>query len=285
MTAVPLLSTLLLAGPCADPSLAAARLASAQAEADFAHELAEVETGLGTSLLLHDELARPLAERTGLAAARLGTACAWLNRPPAPGEDRAAALRAVLDRPAFMGARDRAPHAVGQVWERLKAWLLSFLEDRTTRSFASGVRWLVLALSSTLAGAVLWRVWAGRRGPPPRVLGAPAAVITPRTPAVDHLGAARALVSEAPRAALREGLLALLSALEQAGWLTPARALTNRELADSLHGFPGGDEAGALLRAYDRRYYSLDLPTPEDAARYVEAVEGACARLPREVAR
>jgi len=150
-----LVASVFAAGPCGDPALTAAQLASAQTEADLALALSESEALLGASLLLLDELARPLPERAGLASARLGTACAWWLREARHAEDRAPALRAVLDRPDFAGARDRAPHAAAQARERFKAWVLSLLEDRTTRSFASGVRWLVLGLSGTLAGTVL----------------------------------------------------------------------------------------------------------------------------------
>lgn len=282
MIAALLAASVLAAGPCDDPALAAAQLASAQAEPDLARALSDSEASLGAPLLLLDELARPLPERAGLAAARLGTACAWLLREARQAGDRAPALRAVLDRPDFAGARDRAPRAVAQAWERMKAWLLSLLEDRTTRSFASGVRWLVLGLSATLAGTVLWRTWRRRQAGHGAPAGHVVAEISKREAPVDHLHAARAQIPAAPRAALREALLGLLAALGRAGWLPTGRALTNRELAEALRQRPGGDEACALLRGFDRRFYSLQAVTPEDAATFLQAVEATCGRLPRE---
>jgi len=279
-----LLSAVLTSGPCAEPALTAARLAAAQSEADFARELTDVETGTGATLLQLDELARPLPERTALAAARSGTACAWRARDPRAAPDRSAALRGVLDRPDFRGARDRAPHAAGQLWDRMKAWVMSLLEDRTTRSLASGVRWLVLALSATIAGVGLWHSWRRRRAQTVSGPGRPGAVLSRRVPAPDHLRTAHSLLPAAPRASLREALLGLLAALEQAGWLASARALTNRELAGAVLPRTDGAEVSELLRGFDRRYYSLEAVTPEDAAHYLHSVEASCARLVREEA-
>ena len=277
----PLAALALTAGPCADPALLAARLSASTTEAEFSLQLTAAEESLGTRLLLLDELARPLGERTALATARAGTACAWLQRPTGGVESPLEPLAAVLDRPVFSGARDRAPHAFGQAWERLKAWVLSLLEDRTTNTLASGIRWLVLGLAATLAGAALWRTWARRRAGDEASAGPPAPVLSRLSPPTDHLRAARASLPGDPRGALREGLLALLSGLERAGWLSAGRTLTNRELSSAIADRPGADEAGALLRGFDRRYYSLERVGAEDAARFLSSVESACARMPR----
>jgi hypothetical protein len=95
-------------------------------------------------------------------------------------------------------------------------------------------------------------------------------------PAV-HLERARAAVASAPREALREGLLALLSSLEVRRLARPDRVKTNRELVDELpaRGAPAALTAAVaqLVAAYDVGFYSLAPVSEQEARRFLAGVE------------
>ena len=273
-----LLGALLAVGPCEDPTLTTARAAAAGTEAELAGVLGPIEAKLGAPLLSPSEQSLPLGDRAGRAAARVGTACALLARPAETLHPPAAEVSAVLDRTAFAGARDRHPHALAEAWERLKTWALSLLGDSSARSFAAGVRWAVLGLALALASAALLRAWrrrGERRGADATPTGGPR--LEHLAPPADHLARARAHLPGAPREALREGLLALLSSLERRGWGRADRSETNAELVGALSARGAtaeeADRLAALLHAYDRRFYSLGPVDTAEAQGFLEQVE------------
>jgi hypothetical protein len=253
-------------------------MAAARTDAELAAEVTAAEFQLGAMLLPWSERSLPLEVRGARAAARLGTACALQARPTATAEADVAGVTRVLDRPAFAGARDRHPHAVGNLWERLKTWVLSLLEDNSTRSFAAGVRWGVLLLALGVAFLGLGRWWRRRQAGTERAEDRQSAVVTERLALPDdHLAKGRAHLASAPREALREGMLALLASLERRGLGRPDRAETNAELVAALPSRgASGDEAGqleALLRSYDWRYYSLSRVDRAEAEAFLGEIE------------
>src|SRR5262249_23020076 len=140
----------------------------------------------------------------------------------------------------------------------LRAFLESFFETREMRGFAHGTRFLVLVLALVVLAFGLWR-WVGRRSPAAARarrdrLSAPQDALLLDSPS-EHLGRAQGLLATSPREAIREGLLALLSALERKRLAQPDRVKTNRELARELplRGAPGplSSEVRGLLEWYD----------------------------------
>ena len=101
-----------------------------------------------------------------------------------------------------------------------------------------------------------------------------------------HLARARAALDTDAREALREALLALLSALERRRLSRPDRVRTNRELARELpaRGAPPAvaAEVARLVEWYDARFYSLAPVAAAEARRFVEAVAALEAHMPAE---
>jgi hypothetical protein len=187
-------------------------------------------------------------------------------------------LKAILDRPEFSRARQRHGDLVKRLMRELEAWMESLFESSEAQGFAVATRAVMLGLALAL---VLWgvlRLSARRRFKP----AAPGALTAAEAPLVldspgEHLRRARAALAADAREAIREGLLGLLSALEQKRLARPDRVKTNRELAAELPGrgapAPVVSEVERLVGWYDRAFYSL-APVPEDeAARFVAAVE------------
>jgi hypothetical protein len=99
---------------------------------------------------------------------------------------------------------------------------------------------------------------------------------------------ARGALASNTREAIRQGLLALLSTLEERQLARPGRVKTNRELAAELPGRgappPLVQEVERLVRWYDRIFYSLSPVPPHEAASFVADVERLHASSPRGVA-
>jgi hypothetical protein len=272
------LALLLASGPCDDVTLTTARLAAARSEGELASEVTGVETQLGATLIPWTERSLPLEVRAARAAARAGTACALHAHADVTAYPGAETVTKVLDRPAFAGSRDRHPHAWGRLWERLKEWALSLLEDNSTRTFAAGVRWAVLALALGVAAAGLERWWARRKEAGAGKRSGQQVTRTERLGApVDHLARARGRLPTAPREALREGLLALLASLERRGLGRADRAETNAEILSALPARGANVEEAerlrVLLRTYDRRFYSLSAVERGEAEAFLRDVE------------
>jgi hypothetical protein len=221
------------------------------------------------------------AERVATALQRMRGACAQLDAAreeqalPTSHPER---LRDILSRPEFAQARQRQGDLAQRLMRLVREWLEELLQTREAQSFATGTRTAVLALSVALVLVVVLRLRHWRRGPARGGSKAPlsAAALVLDSPG-EHLGRARAALSGQPREAIREGLLALLSALEARKLARPDRVKTNRELVAELPGrgaSPGlTQEVERLVRWYDQTFYSLTPVPTEDAARFVEEVE------------
>ena len=198
---------------------------------------------------------------------------------PAPGPP----IASVLARPEFVRAQQ-----VENLWAlrvlRVLEWLIKLLQRREAEDYAVLTRFLVLALASTIAAYGLYRVFRRRysrepksarsAGPEALVLDAPEA----------HLARAQALLGSAPRESLREGLLALLSALERRRFARPERVKTNRELGLELE-LRGAsttvtETVRPLLADYDAVFYSLVPVSSEQVEPFLKKVR----MLERELA-
>jgi hypothetical protein len=215
--------------------------------------------------------------------ARLRAACDFQEAParfqeptPVSTPDR---LRAILERPEFSQARRRNTDLVQRLIRQADAWLSGFFQSRGAQSFATATRALMLGLALAV---VLWAVLRFRRwrrtstmsrAEPEKEGAAPLALDSPG----EHLRRARETLSSDTREAIRQGLLALLSTLEERQLARPDRVKTNRELAAELpsRGAPPplAQEVERLVRWYDRTFYSLSPVPPNEAASFVADVE------------
>jgi hypothetical protein len=224
----------------------------------------------------------------GCAAARelpaeaAQTACALEALPPPTPAADPRALGAIYERPEFSGARDRTGDALALLLRRFNAWLEGLFGSRGALGYAEGTRVLVL-FAAVLAGlAVLARALAARGG---RSAGAAFRLAPPTELTLEDPGAhlSRARAAAEPREAIREGLLALLSALERARLARADRVKTNHELVGELTArgasAPVVERVGALLAWYDRAWYSLEPVAPQAAQTFVRDVEAAALEL------
>lgn len=227
----------------------------------------------------------PEAEAAALEEAPGQTLCALAARDQAdPAVDRAK-LEEIFARERYARARRSDSGAWAALLDRLRAWLAGLFESGEAQSFSQVTRFVVLTLAGLLAAVGALRLagrWSLSRRPRPAGAGAAPQPLALDPPA-QHLARARAALARAPREAIREGLLALLSALEVAHLARPDRVRTNRELVGELpgRGAPPAlvERVAPLMRWYDGAFYSLD-PVPQDgAARFVDGVE----RLSREL--
>nr|WP_225937119.1 DUF4129 domain-containing protein [Myxococcus sp. RHSTA-1-4] len=195
--------------------------------------------------------------------------------PPMSEPER---LKAILDRPEFARARQRHGDVVKRLMRELEAWLESLFESSEAQGFAVATRAVMLGLALAV---VLWGVLklSRRRG---LKTASPGALALTEAPLVldspgEHLRRAREALAADAREAIREGLLGLLSALEQKRLARPDRVKTNRELAAELPGrgapAPVVSEVERLVGWYDRAFYSLAPVPADEAARFVAAVE------------
>lgn len=179
--------------------------------------------------------------------------------PQAPGE-----LAAIYGRPAFQGAHSSQ---AGDLFKRLKAWLETIFETSGAETYSNVTRVVVLLLASFVVIAVVVRL-AGRRLKRTRLPAAQAASALELDDPSEHLGRARSLLATDARGSAREGLLAILAALERQRLARPDRVKTNRELARELpsRGAPPElvEAVTAQLSWFDRAWYSLE---PLDATR------------------
>ncbi|MFP2957876.1 hypothetical protein ACLEPN_08605 [Myxococcus sp. 1LA] len=208
--------------------------------------------------------------------------------PPPTEPER---LEAILDRPEFARARQRHGDALKRLMREVTAWLESLFESREAQGFAVATRAVMLGLALAL---ILWGVLrlSARRGR--KMIQGSAAATPDAAPLVldspaEHLRRARAALHGDAREAIREGLLSLLSALEEQRLARPDRVRTNRELAAEL---PGRGASASLVREverlmgwYDRTFYSLAPVATEEAARFVTEVETLNGTLTTEGAR
>jgi uncharacterized protein DUF4129 len=217
------------------------------------------------------------------AVARLRAACDFQeatarSQEPVP-VSTPERLRAILDRPEFSQARRRNTDLVQRLIRQIDAWLNGFFQSRGAQSFATATRavMLGLALAVVLWAALRFRRWrhtsSTARVEHDTGANAPLALDSPG----EHLRRARETLASDTREAIRQGLLALLSTLEERQLARPDRVKTNRELAAELPGRgappPLAQEVERLVRWYDRTFYSLAPVPPSEAASFVADVE------------
>jgi hypothetical protein len=205
----------------------------------------------------------------GLSACPGAPECALLEKPADEVSVDRAKLERLLDEPEFSRVRKRNANVFAVLAEQFFAWLKKLFETEGAARFAKATPFFVLTAAFAVAGLALLRFVRIRRGPA-SAAGAPGAEPLLLRPAPEHLANARRLLASAPREAIREALLALLSSLERRRLARPDRVKTNREVCAEL---PGRGAEPALVRDvearvdwYDRIYYSL-APVPADEAR------------------
>lgn len=281
----------LAALPCAERQAESQRLArlAEQSPALLPEEVAELEARLGGMPLYPQQVELKPEELAEAVRQRLSEACALQEaaESQAASADRER-LQAILSRPEFAQARQRQGDVLGRLLRELGTWLEELLQTRGAESFAVGTRAAVLGLGVAVVLFALLRLryWrrGGARGPAAtRARGEGALVLD--SPA-EHLARARQALAREPREAIREGLLALLSTLEQRRLARPDRVRTNRELVAELpgRGAPPAlvGEVERLVRWYDKAFYSLAPVGESEAARFVEAVEQLHQQPPAE---
>lgn len=218
--------------------------------------------------------------------------CRWLLEGDLRPEVDPVLLETIFADPALADARHRGGSALEHLGRRLREWLLSFMDSSGAAGFAEWTRTLVLVAAVLLLAWLVFR-WVNRRtrrdAPPwesPSLESAQTEVL--ELPS-RHLARGREALPGTPREAIRQGLLALLSGLEEAGVIPPGRVRTNRELALALptSGASSDDLTGLaeLLAWYDRVFYSLAAVAPAEAAAFLDRIESRLSALgSREVA-
>ncbi|KFE66659.1 DUF4129 domain-containing protein [Hyalangium minutum] len=215
-------------------------------------------------------------------AARLRETCAFQEssaRPQASLPDSSPErLRAILDRPEFSQARRRNTDLLQRLLRQADAWLSGLFQSKGAQSFAITTRAIILGLglAVVLFGVLRFRRWR-RPATQPAAPAAEAAARLELDSPREHLQRAREALASSPREAIRQGLLSLLSTLEERQLARPDRVKTNRELAAELpsRGAPAPlvQEVERLVRWYDRTFYSLSPVPPDEAASFVADVE------------
>lgn len=277
------LPLLLASVPCADLE-ADVRLLEETAKSRPA-ELSSIVAGIesragGLPLRPHGDVSpEQLAQDV---AARLREACAFeessaRSQDPLP-VSTPERLRAILDRPEFSQARKRNSDLLQRLLRQADAWLSGFFQTKGAQSFAIATRAVILGLglAVVLWGVLRFRRWrrpSAAKTHPDAGAAAPLELDSPR----EHLQRAHEALAATPREAIRQGLLALLSTLEERQLARPDRVKTNRELAAELpsRGAPPPlvQEVERLVHWYDRTFYSLSPVPPEEAASFVADVE------------
>ncbi|MDP1918432.1 MAG: DUF4129 domain-containing protein [Myxococcales bacterium] len=224
----------------------------------------------------------PEAEGSSLSTEQQVTLCA-LVQPGGQGSTGPSreALGELYSRPVFLKAHSGQ---AGDLLKRLKAWLETVFETSEAETYSNLTRVFVLVLAAFVVVATVARL-AGRR------LAKRTKTQTPERQELEladpshHLARARGLAPSDARAAAREGLLAILAALERQRLARPDRVKTNRELAREL---PERGASPELVTAvttqltwFDRAWYSLE---PLDAARVNAFLDEASALVLRVAA-
>jgi len=286
---VPSLSLLMLlaALPCAELESTSRSLeeTAATRPQELPEEVAGLALRLGGMPLPPAAQDAPPPERARQVADFLKRACALQEEAAktAPGvvpPGEAERLKAILDRPEFARARQRHGDLIKRLMREVEAWLEGLFESSEAQGFAVATRAVILGLALAV---VLWGVlrllhaYRARKAP-----GGPGGVAHAHAPLVldspgEHLKRARAALGADAREAIREGLLGLLSTLEQRRLARPDRVRTNRELAAELPSrgapVPVVHEVERLMGWYDQAFYSLAPVRADEAASFVDSVE------------
>ena len=223
-------------------------------------------------------LALSICEHPGLATLpepQQEAACELLAQP-APERVAVGTLSSIYERPGFERARQRNSGALQSFMAQVLRWFEKLFESSGAETYSNITRVLVLILALVIGGGVTLRFLARRRQGVPTITRAPARNALTLDDPTAHLARAESLLGSAPREAIREALLSLLSSLERRRFARPDRVKTNRELADELpaRGAPADlvQQVTPLFTWFDRAFYSLDaVPAPE-ARRFLDDV-------------
>jgi hypothetical protein len=222
----------------------------------------------------------PAAEGWQLTTEQQQTVCALMERSevlPATQPSREA-LSNLYSRPAFRQAHSGE---TSDLLKRLRAWLERVFETSGAETYSNLTRVLVLIAAAFVVVATVARL-AGRQ----LTKRAPTVTPVPRQLKLAdpsrHLSRGRELALGDPRAAAREGLLAILASLEQQRLARPDRVKTNRELAAELPKRGASPDLVAAVTAqltwFDTVWYSLE---PLEAARVNAFLDEAAALVLR----
>lgn len=210
-----------------------------------------------------------------LPEARRDAACELLSQMPPEGL-AVATLPPIYDRPGFERARQRNSGALQAFMAQLRRWFEKFFESSGAETYSNITRVLVLIVALVIGGGVTLRFLGRRRQRVMPVALAPGSTALQLDDPTAHLARAESLLGTAPREAIREGLLSLMSSLERRRFARPDRVKTNQELTAEL---PARGAPEALVRQvtplfawFDRAFYSLEaVPAPE-ARRFLDDV-------------
>lgn len=189
-------------------------------------------------------------------------------------------LASIYERPEFRNAR---ASQASDLLKRLQRWLETVFETSEAETYSNLTRVLVLLLAAFVVIAVSVR-FVGRRVSA-RTLGktqASTSALELADPSV-HLARAKALLGTDARAGAREGLLAILAALERKRLARPDRVKTNRELTKELpeRGAPPElvEAVSAQLSWFDRAWYSLQPIDASSASAFLERASDVVAKI------
>lgn len=239
-------------------------------------------SALVLALALNARCETPLAK--DLTAAQADTLCALAQQPASQAQPDRATLEDIYTRDRFQHARDRNSGLIDRYIQRFLEWVRGLFETSGAARYADSTRFLVLFLAALAGGFGLLKLLGARSrrraqdSEDPRADSLSLQLSSPSA----HLSRARELLSRQPRAALREGLLALLSQLESERWARPDRVKTNQEVSNELaaRGAPAQLTATVheLMRGYDALFYSLAPVSAEAAGQFIARVEAHCAQ-------
>ena len=237
--------------------------------------------GLVLALTVSATCDSPLTQ--GLNEAQRSTVCATLDRPAPPTKIDRPALENIYARERFQSARDRNSGLMERFGQRFFEWLAGLFETSGAARYANSTRFIVLFLAALAVVVGVLRGLNQRRQRSSTLRqaaensnAAPLLLSSPGT----HLSRARSLLAADARAALREGLFALLSHLESERWARPDRVKTNQEISLELatRGAPAEltRAVSELMRRYDDLFYSLEPVPAQAAADFIAHVETHC---------
>ncbi len=213
-----------------------------------------------------------------LPAEQRDAACAIDDRFQAASE--VDGLAAIYERPEFRNAR---ASQASDLLKRLQRWLETVFETSEAETYSNLTRVLVLLLAAFVVIAVSVR-FVGRRVRA-KTMGnvqASSTALELADPSV-HLARAKALLGTDARAGAREGLLAMLAALERKRLARPDRVKTNRELTKELpqRGAPPElvEAVSAQLSWFDRAWYSLEPIDTSSATAFLERATDVVAKI------
>lgn len=189
-------------------------------------------------------------------------------------------LASIYERPEFRNAR---ASQASDLLKRLQRWLETVFETSEAETYSNLTRVLVLLLAAFVVIAVSVR-FVGRRvsAKTPGKTQPSASALELADPSV-HLARAKALLGTDARAGAREGLLAILAALERKRLARPDRVKTNRELTKELpeRGAPPElvEAVSAQLSWFDRAWYSLQPIDASSASAFLERASDVVAKI------